>query len=70
MYYTIIIRLLIETMLDLCINGLIEIVSYNFSNAGYILSFMTSVLSVTAVIAFGLWLNFFLYRKLGGQLKN
>ena len=63
MYYGTFIRLITETMLELCICAFIDISVMNYSTPGYIASSILSWLSIIAVVGYGIWFRVFIRKN-------
>ena len=64
MYYSFLIRLLMQSVLEFCICGLVDLQAMNISNLGYSLSYILSALAITAIITYAFWIRLFLGKNI------
>ena len=59
-YWNLILRLLVESTLELCLCGMMDLKVMNVSNWGYTLSYGLSALALLTLIAYALWIRLYL----------
>ena len=63
MYYTVIVRFFLQSILEFAFSGFIDLSAMNFSNAGYAFSYALSFISIGAIIFYAFVIRHFLHNN-------